>query len=87
LALARRHAEDNSPVDRSPFARGAYEGFDLGPGSSGAPTLLDFRLHALSGEDKLFLQIVGVSTVITCLLMAIAFGLTTVLVKVMQLFG
>lgn len=86
LALKTRLSDHDAPVDRSPFGRPAYDYIDSGSGSAKAAPLFDFRLHALSGRDKQILQIFGFSMIMACLLMGIAFGLTTAMVQISKLF-
>lgn len=86
LARTARLSDLESTADRNPFKRPAYHDIDRISRSAKASPLFDFQFHALSGRDKLVLQILGFSMIMTCLLMGIAFGLTTAMVQVFKLF-
>lgn len=82
LARATRLSGD----DRSPFEQPAYGYISHEQGSVQASRFLDFRLPVLSGEDKVFLKIVGISITITALIMGTAICASMAVAKIFPLF-
>jgi len=75
-----------SDEDRSPFTRPAYEYITDDTKRGRAWALMGFRQQSLGHEDKVILQIIGMSIMITGLIMGLAFGVGTAIVGLSRIF-